>query len=47
MAKYHLYIRAIPGYPGYYATIEGVYLRRKVNHSLSFLQAKFIMVIIL
>lgn len=23
MAKYHLYIRAIPGYQGYYATVDG------------------------
>lgn len=29
MAKYHLYIRAIPGYPGYYATIEGDILKKK------------------
>lgn len=29
MAKYHLYIRAIPGYPGYYATIEGDILKKR------------------
>lgn len=29
MAKYHLYIRAIPGYPGYYATVEGDILKKK------------------
>lgn len=23
MAKYHLYIRAIPGYSDYYATVDG------------------------
>lgn len=31
MAKYHLYIRAIPGYPGYYATIEGDILKKRGN----------------
>lgn len=29
MAKYHLYIRAIPGYPGYYATVEGDILKKR------------------
>lgn len=27
MAKYHLYIRAIPGYLGYYATVDGDILK--------------------
>lgn len=31
MAKYHLYIRAIPGYPGYYATVEGDILKKRGN----------------
>ena len=29
MAKYHLYIRAIPGYPSYYATVEGDILKKR------------------
>lgn len=29
MAKYHLYIRAIPGYPSYYATVEGDILKKE------------------
>lgn len=29
MAKYHLYIRAIPGYPFYYATVEGDILKKR------------------
>lgn len=29
MAKYHLYIRAIPGYQGYYATVDGDILKEK------------------
>lgn len=31
MAKYHLYIRAIPGYPGYYATVDGDILKKRGN----------------
>lgn len=32
MAKYHLYIRVIPGYPSYYATVEGdIPLKREVS----------------
>lgn len=31
MAKYNLYIRAVPGYPGYYATVEGDILKKRGN----------------
>lgn len=31
MAKYHLYIRAIPGYLGYYATVDGDILKKRGN----------------
>lgn len=47
MAKYHLYIRAIPGYPGYYATVDGDILKKRGNSLLNLLLPKFIMVIIL
>lgn len=30
MAKYHLYIRAIPGYSDYYATVDGDILKSKI-----------------
>lgn len=29
MTKYHLYIRAISGYPSYYATVEGDILKKR------------------
>lgn len=47
MAKYHLYIRAIPGYPGYYATVDGDILKKRGNSLFNLLLPKFIMVIIL
>lgn len=31
MAKYHLYIRAIPGYSDYYATVDGDILKKRGN----------------
>lgn len=31
MAKYNLYIRAVPGYPRYYATVEGDILKKRGN----------------
>lgn len=47
MAKYHLYIRAIPGYPGYYATVDGDILKKRGNSLFKLTLPKFIMVIIL
>ena len=46
MAKYHLYIRAIPGYPSYYATVEGDILKKRSKFFISLLPLQFIMGII-
>lgn len=46
MAKYNLYIRAVPGYPRYYATVEGDILKKRGNSFLSLHLLKFTTVII-